>query len=76
VYDHNRVQTLGTLLIAHQIDPTIDLCGPASEALQDPALFDAHVGFTETNGGTGWHKPVAQAFQGAVFAVGGYDACE
>ena len=59
-------------MIAHSLDPELNLCAVARDALDQPALPS----FWEDYGiDAGWTKGSAQMMQSVVFGVGLYDTC-
>ena len=79
-YSHNQPATVALLFQAHELDPSLDFCGIARAAYDDPALTGGP-GEGGAFGGVGhfieagWWKGVAQMMQGVTFGLGGYDVC-
>ena len=73
MYAPSRPQTLALLLMAHEIDPGVDLCDVARAAYDDGAIGDTlwDWGF----GSGGWWKGSGQMMQSLIFGVGLYDTC-
>lgn len=73
IYGHNRAHGLAVLLAASAIDPAAGLCTVSKKALDQATIYAPIADYV--GAGNGWWKGLAQAYQGFVFAVGGYDAC-
>jgi len=73
MYDFNKPQTLALLLIAHSLDPSVNLCSAAKQAYDHPAMAD-YLNSTISNE-AGWWKGADQAMQSLIFGVGLYDTC-
>ncbi|MEO1088130.1 MAG: hypothetical protein AAFY88_28180 [Acidobacteriota bacterium] len=72
-YLETYAQATSLLLVAHDHDPSIDLCAVARSVLDQLAAarsLDGYVGV-----GAGWFKGASQAFQGLVHGIGAYEAC-
>ena len=68
----NKTQQVSLFMIAHSLDPELNLCAVARDALDQPALPS----FWEDYGiDAGWTKGSAQMMQSVVFGVGLYDTC-
>ena len=67
----NKPHTLTALFVAHAIDPSVQLCHVARNALEQPWLLERWDNYL----GNGWWKGSSQMLQDAVFALGGYDTC-
>ncbi|MDA8016837.1 MAG: hypothetical protein MPN21_05245 [Thermoanaerobaculia bacterium] len=64
---------VATLLMAHELDPSLGLCSIARSALETmnpPTLWDDFMG-----GAAGWWKGSAQMMNGMAFGVGIYETC-
>lgn len=73
VFDPIRPSSVFLLLLAHDLDPTIELCAVARaglEALDPPSRWAAWI-----TTGSGWWKGSAQMMQGATVGVGAYERC-
>ena len=68
----NKAQQVALFLIAHSLDPDLNLCGVARAALDDPALSSFWSDYALD---VGWTKGSAQMMQSVVFGVGLYDTC-
>jgi hypothetical protein len=69
----NKPHTLAMLMIAHDLDPSVNLCGVAKTVLDDPDFYGSWLCFTGND--SGWWKGAGQMLQGMVFVVGLYDEC-
>ena len=67
----NKPQSLAALFVAHELDPSVELCPVASQALESPWLLQRWSNYF----GNGWWKGSSQMMQDAVFALGGYETC-
>lgn len=73
VFDPVRPHTLTLLLLAHDLDPTVDLCGLTRTALD---ALDPETRWQQWyNVGSGWWKGSAQMLVGATVGVGVYETC-
>ena len=71
---HNKPHTVGQLLRAHELDPTIGLCQIAKDALDNP---DITLGWGDHHfNQAGWWKGVSQQMQALALTVGIYDTCQ
>lgn len=68
-----RPSSLFLLLLAHDLDPTIELCAVARAGLE--ALDPASRWAAWITTGSGWWKGSAQMLQGATVGVGVYETC-
>ena len=74
MYAPTLPHTAALLLMAHELDPGIELCEIVQEVYEDPDLF---AGWGEFLGNeSGWWKGAAQMMQSVVFGVGLYDTCD
>ncbi|HUG86017.1 MAG TPA: DUF11 domain-containing protein, partial [Euzebya sp.] len=80
MYAYNQVASVALLLMAHDVDPSVDLCLAGRAAFDDPAL----TGGPDDGGAmatvshfnqAGWWKAVSQMMQGVAFGVGLNDVC-
>lgn len=78
---HTRPHTAALLFIAHELDPSLELCSVVRDAFDDP-LFTAPPDSSAGWGGVGhfvqagWWKGTSQMMQSMVFALGVYDSCQ
>lgn len=69
----NKPHSVALLLMAHELDPSIGLCGVARTALDEPGIL---LGWNDYEANDpGWWKGAAQMMQSMVFGVGIYDTC-
>ena len=70
----NRPHTVAWLLVAHNLDPSLRVCGIGKAAFDDQQFLSY---WDEYLDGTphGWIKGPAQMMQGVVFGMGAYDTC-
>jgi hypothetical protein len=73
VFDPIRPSSLFLLLLAHDLDPGIELCAVARAGLE--ALDPASRWEAWTSTGSGWWKGSAQMMQGATVGIGAYERC-
>jgi hypothetical protein len=76
----NHAHTAALLFVAHDIDPSVDLCAVAKAAFDDPALTGGpgdNMGLAAVGhfNSAGWWKGVSQMLQGLAVGVGLYDVC-
>ena len=69
----NKPHTVGTLLLAHALDPQIRLCEVAQKALDDPNLLAGWDDYFVS--GVGWTKGTSQMVQSMAFAIGLAETC-
>ncbi len=69
----NKPHSVALLLMAHELDPSIGLCGVARTALENPSILLGWSDY-EANDAGSW-KGAAQMMQSMVFGVGIYDTC-
>ncbi len=78
---HTKPHTAAMLLLGHEVDPGVDLCGVARAALDTPGFgglpTDANAGWNGVGhfNQAGWWKGSSQMMQSMIFAVGIYDTC-
>jgi hypothetical protein len=73
MWNHNKPHSAALVLIGHELDPGLGLCGPMKAALDDPAMGGFWYG--QMMNQEGWVKGTAQMMQLAVFGVGLYETC-
>ena len=73
LYEFNKPHTVALLLMAHDLDPTVNLCGVAKQAYDHPAM--AQMWNSNLANEAGWWKGSAQMMQSMIFGVGLYDTC-
>jgi hypothetical protein len=73
VGEHTRPHTLAIVMMGHEIEPSLGLCGivrTAYEALDSDAAWSS-LHYNQA----GWWKGVAQMMQSMAFGLGVYDTC-
>ncbi len=73
MYDPSKAHTMAIMLQAHELDPTVKLCGVTKAAYADPALWSQVRSWVAI--GAGYWKGASQMLQDLVFAVGIHDTC-
>jgi hypothetical protein len=74
MYRYNKPHTVALLLMAHEIDPTVGLCGIGRNAYDTPSL-PSMLGDAQHFNQAGWWKAVAQMMQSLPYGIGIYDTC-
>ncbi len=72
VLDPNKPHTAVQFLLAHSINPSLNLCNVAANALNDQFMLDAWDDYQNLGG---WLKGPAEIMQGMAFGIGVFDDC-
>lgn len=71
---HTMPMTLSTMLVAHELNPSVNLCGPVGRALL-PAVSQGSEFFTFFDQETGWTKGPSQIMKLVAYGVGIAETC-